>query len=137
MGRVSVYHSFAYTDARYSKGNFKGNRVEYAPEWINRVGASFEKAWFSMSIQYSNQSKAYGDAANTERSSNPIVGQIPAYQVFDLSLTGKWKSLKLKAGVNNLTDQRYFTQRTDEYPGPGIIPSVGRSFYVGVGWSVL
>jgi len=25
----------------------------------------------------------------------------------------------------------YFTRRTDEYPGPGIIPSIGRSFYIG------
>jgi Fe(3+) dicitrate transport protein len=37
----------------------------------------------------------------------------------------------LKAGLNNLTDQKYFTQRADEYPGPGIIPSIGRNFYVG------
>ena len=32
-------------------------------------------------------------------------------------------------GVNNLADARYFTRRTDEYPGPGIIPSLGRGFY--------
>lgn len=137
FGKLSIYHSFAYTDARYNKGEYKGNRVEYAPKWINRIGLSYEKGWFSSSVQYSDQSKAYGDAANTERSSNPVFGRIPAYHVFDLSATGKWKRVCLKAGVNNLTDERYFTQRTDEYPGPGIIPSVGRSIYVGLGLNVL
>ena len=34
--------------------------------------------------------------------------------------------------VNNIADKKYFTLRTDEYPGPGIIPSNGRSFYLGI-----
>ena len=37
----------------------------------------------------------------------------------------------INGGVNNLLDKSYFTRRTDEYPGPGIIPAVGRSFYIG------
>jgi outer membrane receptor protein involved in Fe transport len=41
----------------------------------------------------------------------------------------------IRAGVNNLTDKRYFTLRTDEYPGPGIIPAIGRSAYVSFGAS--
>jgi Fe(3+) dicitrate transport protein len=35
--------------------------------------------------------------------------------------------------VNNLADKHYFTRRTDEYPGPGIIPSPGRSVYLTLG----
>jgi outer membrane receptor for Fe3+-dicitrate len=69
----------------------------------------------------------YGEKQQSHRWSNsglPRVRFVP---------DGKWKRLKLKTGINNLGDQRYFTQRTDEYPGPGIIPSVGRSFYVGLG----
>jgi len=82
------------------------------------------------------QSKAFGDAANTERSSNPIIGRIPGYSIIDWSATVSCKKFKFKAGVNNLSDKRYFTQRTDEYPGPGIIPSVGRSFYAGIGYNL-
>ncbi|WP_162945025.1 TonB-dependent receptor family protein [Flavisolibacter nicotianae] len=136
LGNLSLYHSFAYTDARYTNGEFKGNRVEFAPQWISRIGLSYAKKWFSISLQFSHQSKAYGDAANKEHSSNPVFGVIPAYSVMDWSMTGNWKKFKLKTGINNLTDQRYFTQRTDEYPGPGLIPSIGRSVYVGVGWEV-
>jgi hypothetical protein len=36
-------------------------------------------------------------------------------------------------GVSSLADKKYFTLRADEYPGPGIIPSIGRSFYIGIG----
>jgi Fe(3+) dicitrate transport protein len=36
-------------------------------------------------------------------------------------------------GINNLTNARYFTKRTDEYPGPGILPGIGRSVYASLG----
>ncbi|MCU7548307.1 TonB-dependent receptor [Chitinophagaceae bacterium LB-8] len=134
IGNLSIYNSLAYTNAQYTRGEYKGNKVEYAPELINRVGFSYALKWFSTSLQYSHQSKAYGDAANTEISSNPVVGRIPAYSVIDWSVNGHWKNLKIKSGVNNLADKHYFTQRTDEYPGPGIIPSIGRSYYIGIGW---
>ena len=52
----------------------------------------------------------------------------------DFALTLRLKKINLKAGANNFTDTQYFTKRTDEYPGPGIIPSIGRSFYVGLGF---
>ena len=39
---------------------------------------------------------------------------------------------ELTLGVNNLTGARYFTKRTGEYPGPGILPGIGRSLYAGV-----
>jgi Fe(3+) dicitrate transport protein len=32
-----------------------------------------------------------------------------------------------RLGVNNLTNEQYFTKRPTMYPGPGIWPSDGRS----------
>ena len=47
----------------------------------------------------------------------------------DLSANYQFTSnIKLEASVNNITDNRYFTRRASGYPGPGIIPSDGRSF---------
>ena len=80
----------------------------------------------------SNTGDAYGDASNARLSSDPVAGYIPAYTVLDASASYKIGRYSLKAGVNNITDKKYFTVRSDEYPGPGIIPSVGRGFYVGV-----
>lgn len=133
LGNLSIFNSFAYTHARYTRGAFKGNRVEYAPDMINRIGLNYSRNCLSVSLQFSHQTDAYGDAANTIRSANPIVGKIPGYGLADFSTTFHFKKRKIKAGVSNLTDKRYFTQRSDEYPGPGIISSVGRSFYTSLG----
>jgi Fe(3+) dicitrate transport protein len=131
VGSISIFNSFAYIHARYTTGDFKGNRVEYAPDFINRVGVSYAIKGFSTTFQVGNQSKAYGDATNAVGGDNPAAGIIPAYYVIDWSASYKIKMFTVKAGLNNLSDQKYFTQRTDEYPGPGIIPSIGRNFYVG------
>ena len=129
---LSIFNSFAYIDAKYTSGGFKGKRVETAAKTINRVGLIFNNKQFSTTFQVNNVGDAYGDASNVKVSTDPIAGYIPAYTVIDLNVTYKYKNYTLKAGSNNLADQTYFTRRTDEYPGPGIIPSVGRSFYVGI-----
>jgi Fe(3+) dicitrate transport protein len=131
---LSVFNSLALTDAHYTSGEYKGKRVEYAPRVINRTGISYSYKRLSGTFTWSQQSKAYGDASNVERGNNgdPVVGAIPAYQVMDLSLKYKFNHFALKGGINNIADRHYFTFRTDEYPGPGIIPADGRSFYAGI-----
>ncbi|MEO6229151.1 MAG: TonB-dependent receptor [Ferruginibacter sp.] len=129
---LSIFNSFAYIDAKYTSGEFKGNRVEAAAKTINRVGLIFNSKQFSTTFQMNNVGDAYGDASNLKTSNDPIAGYIPAYTVLDFSATYKIKNYAIKFGSNNLSDKSYFTRRTDEYPGPGIIPSVGRSFYVGL-----
>ncbi|MEQ8339255.1 MAG: TonB-dependent receptor, partial [Cyclobacteriaceae bacterium] len=62
-----------------------------------------------------------------------VEGIIPAYSVMDLSLTYELKNWRLETGINNLLNNYYFTRRAAGYPGPGIIPSDGRSGYVTVG----
>jgi Fe(3+) dicitrate transport protein len=39
----------------------------------------------------------------------------------------------VKAGVNNLSDEVYATRRSGGYPGPGLLPGNGRTFYVSLG----
>ena len=83
-------------------------------------------------MQMNNVGDAFGDATNEKISADPVAGYIPAYTVLDISGTYRINKYSLKAGINNLTDKAYFTRRTDEYPGPGIIPSNGRSFYISI-----
>ncbi len=128
---LSVFNSFAYINAKYSSGEFEGKRVEAAADIINRAGLILNNKQFSTTFQINYVGDAYGDASNEKISSDPVAGYIPSYTVLDFSTTYKIKNCALKAGVNNLTDISYFTRRTDEYPGPGIIPAVGRSFYIG------
>ncbi|MFN8287887.1 MAG: TonB-dependent receptor [Chitinophagales bacterium] len=135
-GTISFFNSFSFIDARYSKGEFKGKFVENAPRFINRFGTTYAVEGFSITLLISHTASSYSDAANTVKSEDAIVGRVPAYTVFDLSATYKFlKRFNVKAGINNIADTRYFTKRTDEYPGPGIIPAIGRSFYIGFGAS--
>ena len=129
---LSIFNSFAYINAEYTSGDFKGNRVEAAAKTINRIGLIFNNTNFSTTFQVNAVGDAYGDASNVKISEDPIAGYIPAYTVLDFSATYKIKNYAVKFGSNNLTDKSYFTRRTDEYPGPGIIPSIGRSFYLGL-----
>jgi Fe(3+) dicitrate transport protein len=128
---LSLFDSFAYIDAEYSTGDFKGNRLEAAAKQINRAGLIFTTSKFSTTLQINYVGDAFGDASNTYRSEDPVAGYIPSYTVLDWSGSYKFNNLALKFGINNATDKQYFTRRTDEYPGPGIIPAVGRSFYLG------
>jgi len=129
---LSIFNSFAYIDAQYTSGEYKGNRVEAAAKVIERVGVIYNNKRFSSTFQVNYVGDAFGDATNVRISENPIAGYIPAYTVLDLSATCKINNYAIKGGVNNLGDKAYFTRRTDEYPGPGIIPAVGRSFYIGL-----
>lgn len=149
IGYISMFASIAYIDATYRdfkttsvvngqivEGNLSGKRVENAPRKINRFGITYTKKGFSITWQMSDIGKAYADATNTEvANSAATIGVIPAYTVQDLSASFKFlKHYNVKAGVNNLTDERYFTRRAGGYPGPGILPADGRTFYVSAGF---
>ncbi|HEV7231753.1 MAG TPA: TonB-dependent receptor, partial [Bacteroidia bacterium] len=130
---VNIFNSFAWIDAQYVNGMFHGNSVEFAPKVINRTGVTLSYKTFSTSLIMSYTSDAFTDANNTIRSSDATVGLIPAYTVFDWSSSFRIKKVSFKLGINNVMNRNYFTVRTDEYPGPGIIPSAQRNFYLGFG----
>ena len=129
---MGVYNSFAYTDARYVSGEYDGNYVPYAPKYAERFGLDYSFGGFSMNAQYSYSSSCYSDPGDTKFSPDGLVGTIPSYSVIDMSAAYKISKYGFRLGVNNLTNAMYFTMRTDEYPGPGIIPSIGRMLYVGL-----
>jgi Fe(3+) dicitrate transport protein len=129
---LSIYNSLAFIDARYTNGEFDGKRVETATKYINRIGLTYYDTRLSASLQMSNVGDAYGDATNEKISNDPVAGYIPAYTVLDVSASYRINKFTIKAGMNNIANKAYFTRRTDEYPGPGIIPSDGRSVYIGV-----
>ena len=45
----------------------------------------------------------------------------------------KYKFLEISAGVNNVFNEIYFTQRAVSYPGPGIMTAAPRTFHASVG----
>lgn len=140
---VKIFNSLAYDHAVYTSGSINnaginakinGNFVENAPEWINKAGLDVRIKNFSTDVQYSYTSQSYNDALNTVSSTNGVTGNIPAYHVCDWSANWQFSKLyHISAGINNLANRQYFNRRITFYPGPGILPADGRTFYISFG----
>lgn len=150
FGGINMFASYGYTNAVYDdftvrtynnatgtmvESNLKGNKVENAPEHILRTGITYSLKGISLTYQYSYVSEAFSNSSNTRKPTvDGTAGLIPAYGVSDLTLSYQFtRNVNLKAGVNNLTDERYFTRRAGGYPGPGLLPADGRTFFLTVG----
>ncbi len=132
--RLTVYSNLALIDARYIKSDDasvkKDALVEFVPPVLFRTGITFGDKRFSISYQFSHVGKQYSDATNVEFSDRAVDGAVPAYQVMDLNASYNWKWFTLSGSVNNLANAKYFTRRADGYPGPGILPSDPRGYYL-------
>lgn len=132
----NVFSNIAITDSEYLKSdapNIEGNKVEFVPLYNVKTGTGIGYKNFMSSVQFTYVSSQFTEANNSKTDVNDntygIFGQIPAYYVADFSTSYKWKKWKLEAGINNFTNNSYFTRRATGYPGPGIIPSDPRTFY--------
>lgn len=136
LAGLAFFDAAAYDDAHYTSGPFKDNYVELAPRWIHRAGLSYGYGPASTTFQVATQTRSYTDANNTVLSPDDSdVGVISGYTVIDWTIELQLaKHFRATFGVNNLGDARYFTDRSVEYPGPGILPSPGRSLTFGVSY---
>jgi len=136
--KLNLFSNLALTHSEYTKSeqtNVKGNEVEFIPAINFKTGLSFGYKNFLGSLQYTYLSKQFTDATNSERdfeSQSGIIGEIPAYDILDLSLSYKYKMFQFETGINNVLDNSYFVRRATGYPGPGIIPSQPRTWYAGL-----
>jgi Fe(3+) dicitrate transport protein len=132
--QFSTFLNAAFIRGRYDDNiqekSIAGKKVELVPDINVKAGINYDWNSFSSTLQTTYMSEQYTEATNAERSATGIDGLIPSFYVLDLSVKYKYKFAQLEAGVNNLTNNFYFTRRAAGYPGPGIIPSPGRNFYV-------
>ena len=131
--KLNVYCNFAYTYSYYyeSKVNgITGNIVEFTPKFNLKTGLKYEYEKMMLKFQYSYLSSQFTDASNAVESDiTGIIGEIPEYDILDLSFGMNFKLFSLYYGINNLTNNFYYTRRATGYPGPGIIPSPNRNYY--------
>jgi len=136
---------FANTAITYSEylsseeNNVVGKTVEFIPKINFKTGLVLGYKNLIGSIQYGYLSQQFTDVQNSLAAAegdnrSGIIGEIPSYSIMDVTLTYNIKSLKFEVGLNNALNESYFTQRATGYPGPGIIPSSGRTFFVTVGY---
>jgi len=133
--RLSLFSNLSLISAKYAdsqENGIEGNDVELVPEINFKTGLTYSRNKFQASYQFSFVEEHFSDASNARRTPSAIEGIIPSYYVMDLSAKYNFNLFNLEAGVNNLADNAYFTRRATGYPGPGIIPSSGRSLYLSV-----
>ena len=132
---LTLFANLSLLGGEYLSGqsSFVGNKVELIPPFSLKTGFNIKLHRFKASYQYSYVGRHFSDATNAEFVVDASRGAIPSYNVHDLSLSYSLGRFRFQSGVNNLADARYFTRRAAAYPGPGIIPADGRSFYLTVG----
>jgi Fe(3+) dicitrate transport protein len=152
IGDISLFATMAFIDATYTdfrltqisgttpnivitQSNLAGKQVENAPRYIHNFGISWDFKNVSATLQNRMISKIYTDANNTENpTANGITGALAGFRVYDFSMKYQFlRNYNFKAGINNLTNTSYATRRAGGYPGPGILPNEGRTFYVSIG----
>ena len=133
----SAFGNVAFLRGRYVKSllaEVQGRQVEFVPDVNLKLGTRVGYGSVKASLQYVFLSEQFSDANNsTIPQPSAVTGTIPAYQILDASVSWERRWLKLEASANNLADARYFTRRATAYPGPGILPSDGRSYFLTVG----
>ncbi len=135
--KLNVFTNIALTRSNYFSSEIpgvEGKEVEFIPFLNMKSGIGFGYKNLLGSFQWTYLSEQFTDASNAPQNRNDnqsgILGSIPAYGIADFSLSYRFKFLRIETGINNLLDNSYFTRRATGYPGPGIIPSAPRTFYV-------
>jgi Fe(3+) dicitrate transport protein len=111
--------------------NVEGKKVEFIPDINLKSGIRLGYRNFKTSLQYTYMAEQFTDATNqVESDYSAVIGLIPEYSILDLSMSYEFKRYRVEGSINNLTDQMYYTRRATGYPGPGILPSDGRGFFL-------
>lgn len=132
LAKLTMFVNLSMTNAVYVESDIlaiQDKRVEYVPNVMLRTGINYKWKKLKTTFQYSYLGDQYSDATNSEFNPNALTGIVPSYMVMDLSVEYQIKRFKLSGGINNLSNEVYFTRRAESYPGPGIIPATPRSFY--------
>jgi len=131
---VLFFGNIALINARYTQSEnpaLRNRYVEFVPPYNMRYGLTAKRKKWRTTLQYAITAQHYTDATNAIETPDAVNGIIPQYQVWDFSAQYELKKwLQVETSVNNLLNAHYFTRRADGYPGPGIIPSDGRTFYL-------
>lgn len=129
-----LFVNLSLINARYINSkdpSIENKKVEMVPPFILRSGMSYATGNLKAGISINYVAAHFSDATNAIRTATAVEGTIPNYFVADFTasyLITKW--ITSSFSCNNLFDEKYFTRRAESYPGPGIIPSDGRSFFL-------
>ncbi|MCB1738646.1 MAG: TonB-dependent receptor [Gammaproteobacteria bacterium] len=114
--RMTVWASYAYTDARFRSGTNKDNHIAYVPTHSARASAEYRwnEAWSTYGeLVYTGERRVSGDNANVRApaDSDTVVNLNSRYRIGNATLTAK---------LNNVFDEHYdgFESSLGSFPLP-------------------
>lgn len=117
LAGLSVFANYTYIKAIQKSGQYESNDVPFYARHTDTVGARFSTETWAFNLSSTHQSRQFSDTANTvAESANGRVGAISGFRVWNAQLNLKMPGVKgvdILAGINNLTDKRYYTRNTD------------------------
>ena len=132
--KLNYFINGAFINSEYfdsEQNGVVGNNVEFVPKFNIKTGLYSTYKNININVQYTYLSQQFTDASNAiESSLSGVIGQIPEYEILDLNMSLKRKKYIIECGINNLLNASYYTRRATGYPGPGIIPSPPRNYYI-------
>jgi len=121
LAGLNAYINYTYTRATLESGLNAGNDVPFYSRNTDTVGMRYDTGPWSFNLSSTHQGKQYADDKNTVAESvDGSNGIIPGFRLWNAQAAWKVpskKGLEILAGVNNLTDERYFTRTTDGNKG--------------------
>ncbi|MNJ87873.1 Fe(3+) dicitrate transport protein FecA precursor [compost metagenome] len=120
---LNLFANYTYTRAIQETAPYVGLDVPFYSRNTDTIGARYEVGPWAFNVSSTHQSGQYSDNANTvnETVINGVVqGRTAGFRLWNAQASWKVpnaKGLDIIAGVNNLTDERYFTRNVDGNSG--------------------
>lgn len=117
----NIYANYTYVKALLDSGEFEGNDIPFYSRNTDTIGMAYTKGAWKFDLSSTHQSKQYADNANSvAEDTDGGNGEIPGFRLWNIQASWKVpqaKGFDVMAGVNNLTDKRYYTRNVDGNAG--------------------
>lgn len=117
----NIFANATYTRALQKSGANAGKDVPFYSRLTDTIGTRYQVGPWGFNLSTTHQSRQFADNANTvAESADGSNGEIPGFRTWNAQIDWKVpgaKGFDFFAGVNNLTDRRYFTRTTDSNLG--------------------
>ncbi|WDZ97778.1 TonB-dependent siderophore receptor [Herbaspirillum sp. WKF16] len=133
LGGWSVYANYTYTRALQKSGATAGKDLPFYSRVTDTLGTRFQSGPWGFNLSTTHQGRQFSDPSNTvAESADGGTGEIPGFRLWNAQVDWKVpgaKGFDVFAGVNNLTDRRYYT-RTNDTTTIGRLVGAPRTIYV-------
>jgi Fe(3+) dicitrate transport protein len=118
---LNVFANYTYTRAIQKSGTTAGLDVPFYSRNTDTIGTHYTTGAWGFDLSTTHQSKQFADLPNTVvESVDGKTGQVPGFRTWNTQVSWKVpgsKGVDILAGLNNLTDKRYYTRNADGNPG--------------------